>query len=154
MHIIAAKAVCFEEASLPQFKEYVRAVVLNAQALANRLHEHDFDLVTGGTDNHLLLVRTTNKGMTGKELEELLEGVGITVNKNAVPFDQESPFITSGIRIGTPALTTRGMGTAEMEKIADIIDAAVRYRQDETRLAGLKGQVHELCRSFPLYSDL
>ena len=154
MHIIAAKAVCFQEAMQDSFKVYARNVVDNAQALANRLLEHDFHLVSGGTDNHLLLVNVANKGLTGKDAEELLERVGITVNKNTVPFDQESPFVTSGIRIGTPALTTRGMGRAEMEKIADIIHDAVENRADEDALARLCRHSAELCSAFPLYADL
>ena len=154
MHIIAAKAVCFQEAAQEPFRRYVRQVVDNAQALGARLLEHGFHLVSGGTDNHLLLVNMSNKGLTGKEMEELLDQVGITVNKNTVPFDQESPFVTSGIRVGTPALTTRGMGTAEMERIADIMAQAVESRDSQEALAGLRGRSEELCRSFPLYPDL
>ncbi len=115
MHVIAAKAVCFHEAMQPGFKAYAQAMVANAKALGDALLEKGFHLVSGGTDNHLLLVNVSNKGLTGKDMEELLEHVGITANKNTVPFDQESPFVTSGIRLGTPALTTRGMGAAEMK---------------------------------------
>jgi glycine hydroxymethyltransferase len=154
MHMIAAKAVCFHEAMQPEFKSYSRRVVDNAQALGRRLLEHGFHLVSGGTDNHLLLVNVRNKGMTGKDMEDLLQEVGITVNKNTVPFDQESPFVTSGIRIGTPALTTRGMGTAEMEQIGDLIAGAVEHRGDADALARLAHRSEELCQAFPLYPDL
>jgi glycine hydroxymethyltransferase len=154
MHVIAAKAVCLHEAAQDDFKDYARQVIANAKALADRMLEHGFHLVSGGTDNHLLLVNVSTKGLTGKDMEELLERVGITVNKNTVPFDQESPFITSGVRIGTPALTTRGMGPAEMARIADIIAEAVSRRGDESALRGLREQSEELCRAFPLYPDL
>jgi len=154
MHMIAAKAVCFLEASQDSFKLYAQRVVDNAQALATKLLEHGFHLVSGGTDNHLLLVNVASKGLTGKDMEELLDQVGITVNKNTVPFDQESPFVTSGVRIGTPALTTRGMGPDEMRIIGDIIAAAVAVRDNEVALAELRGQSAELCRAFPLYPEL
>ncbi|MFH1842769.1 MAG: serine hydroxymethyltransferase [bacterium] len=154
MHLIAAKAVCFHEASQDSFKVYARQVVDNAQVLASKLLEHGFHLVSGGTDNHLLLINVASKGLTGKDMEELLDRVGITVNKNTVPFDQESPFVTSGVRIGTPALTTRGMGPDEMRIIGDIIAAAVEVRENEAALAELRGQSGELCRSFPLYPEL
>jgi len=154
MHIIAAKAVCFHEAMQKPFAAYARQVVDNARVLGERMLEHGFHLVSGGTDNHLLLVNVTNKGLTGKDMEDLLDRVGITVNKNAVPFDQESPFVTSGIRIGTPALTTRGMGRAEMLKIADIVQSAVENRNDDSVLARLRHQTRELCEAFPLYSDM
>jgi glycine hydroxymethyltransferase len=154
MHVIAAKAVCFYEASQPGFQRYARQVVANARRLGEALAGRGFHLVSGGTDNHLLLVNVTNKGLTGKEMEALLDRVGITVNKNTVPFDQNSPFVTSGIRIGTPALTTRGMGTEEMAQIADIIASAVVARDDETSLARLRGRSEELARAFPLYTEL
>ncbi len=154
MHIIAAKAVCFHEAMQKPFATYARQVVDNAKSLGERMLEHGFHLVSGGTDNHLLLVNVINKGLTGKDMEDLLDRVGITVNKNAVPFDQESPFVTSGIRIGTPALTTRGMGRAEMLKIADIIHTAVENRDDEAVLTRLRSQSRELCEAFPLYADM
>ncbi len=154
MHVIAAKAVCFQECMQDSFKEYAKKMVANAAVLADSLKERGFHLVSGGTDNHLLLVNVTNKGLTGKEMEALLEHVGITANKNTVPFDQESPFVTSGIRLGTPALTTRGMGEQEMRLIADIMDRAVRNREDEAALDGLRGESEELCRAFPLYPDL
>jgi len=154
MHVIAAKAVCFHEAMQDSFKTYARNMVDNAQALGAALAERGFRLVSGGTDNHLLLVNVTNKGLTGKEMEELLEQVGITANKNTVPFDQQSPFVTSGVRLGTPALTTRGMGPEQMREIAAIMDQAVTDRGDEAALARLRGRSRELCRAFPLYPDL
>ncbi len=154
MHVIAAKAVCFKEAQSDEFKAHARQVVANAARLAERLLEKGFHLVSGGTDNHLLLVNVKPKGLTGQEMEQLLERVGITVNKNTVPFDQESPFVTSGVRIGTPAVTTRGLGQAEMDTIAEIIDEAVGARDDEAALARLRGRTRELCRAFPLYPGL
>jgi len=154
MHVIAAKAVCFHECMQDSFKDYARAMVANAQALAEALLEKGFHLVSGGTDNHLLLVNVSNKGLTGKDMEELLERVGITANKNTVPFDQESPFVTSGIRLGTPALTTRGMGAGEMVRIADIMDRAVHQRADADALDALRGEAAELSAAFPLYPDL
>ncbi len=154
MHVIAAKAVCFHEAMQEPFRDYAKRMVTNAQALAGALTERGFRLVSGGTDNHLLLVNVTNKGLTGKEMEELLEHVGITANKNTVPFDQQSPFVTSGVRLGTPALTTRGMGPDQMREIASIMDEAVAARGDDAALARLRGRSGELCRAFPLYPDL
>ena len=153
MHVIAAKAVCFHEAATPGFKTWAQQTIDNAQALAARLKHHDFHLVSGGTDNHLLLVNLTNKGLSGKKMEKLLHEVGITVNKNTVPFDERSPFVTSGIRIGTPALTTRGMGKTEMEAIGDIIAGALEAKGDETALAALMDRTTELCRAFPLYPE-
>ena len=154
MHVIAAKAVCFHECLQPAFKDYAKAMVANAAALGAALAERGFHLVSGGTDNHLLLVNVSNKGLTGKDMEELLEHVGITANKNTVPFDQESPFVTSGIRLGTPALTTRGMGVPEMGRIADLIDRAVRHRGDEAALGRLRAEAAELSAAFPLYPGL
>ncbi len=154
MHVIAAKAVCFRECMQDDFKDYAKAMVANAAALGEALLERGFHLVSGGTDNHLLLVNVTNKGLTGKDMEALLEHVGITCNKNTVPFDQESPFVTSGVRLGTPALTTRGMGVNEMARIASIIDGAVQNREDEEALNGLRKQAEELCREFPLYPGM
>jgi glycine hydroxymethyltransferase len=154
MHVIAAKAVCFHEAMQESFRDYARRMVANAQVLGASLMERGFRLVSGGTDNHLLLVNVTNKGLTGKEMEELLEKVGITANKNTVPFDQQSPFVTSGVRLGTPALTTRGMGPDQMREIAAIMESAVTARGDDAALAALKGRSSELCRAFPLYPDL
>jgi glycine hydroxymethyltransferase len=154
MHVIAAKAVCFHECMKDSFKIYAGSMVNNAKVLGEALLEKGFHLVSGGTDNHLLLVNVSNKGLTGKDMEELLEFVGITANKNTVPFDQESPFVTSGIRLGTPALTTRGMGEAEMRKIADIMDRAVANREDEEALLRLRAESEELCKEFPLYPGM
>ena len=154
MHVIAAKAVCFAECMTDGFKDYARRTVDNAAALGETLLERGFHLVSGGTDNHLLLVNVSNKGLTGKDMEELLEHVGITANKNAVPFDKESPFVTSGIRLGTPALTTRGMGPDQMRQIADIMDRAVTGREDPVVLDRLRGESEELCRQFPLYPGM
>ena len=154
MHVIAAKAVCFKECMTDTFKDYARRMVDNAAVLGETLGERGFHLVSGGTDNHLLLVNVSNKGLTGKDMEELLEHVGITANKNTVPFDQESPFVTSGIRLGTPALTTRGMGPEQMRRIADIMDRAVTERDDADALAGLRAESEELCREFPLYPGM
>ena len=154
MHVIAAKAVCFHECLQDGFKVYARQMVENAAVLGEALKERGFHLVSGGTDNHLLLVNVTNKGLTGQDMETLLEHVGITANKNTVPFDQESPFVTSGVRLGTPALTTRGMGPQQMRQIADIMDRAVVNRENEEALAALRAESVELCRVFPLYPDL
>jgi glycine hydroxymethyltransferase len=154
MHVIAAKAVCFRECQQPAFREYAQQTLDNAQALATALLEKGFQLASGGTDNHLLLVNCKPRGLTGKEMEELLERVGITANKNTVPFDEESPFVTSGVRLGTPALTTRGMGPEQMQQIAAIMDRAVDAREDEEALDRLRAESEELCRQFPLYPDL
>lgn len=150
MHIIAAKAVAFKEALDPEFKSYQTAIVENAKALSASLLEHGWRLVSGGTDNHLMLVDVKIKGMTGKDAEYQLDSVGITVNKNAIPFDTETPFVTSGIRLGTPALTTRGMGISEMKKIGAIIDVALL----EKNTVKAKQMVHELTEAFPLYEDI
>ncbi len=154
MHIIAAKAVCFHECMQESFKQYAKKTVENAARLADELMGHGFHLVSGGTDNHLMLVNVTNKGLTGKEMEDLLDRVGITANKNAVPFDTQSPFVTSGVRLGTPALTTRGMGTEQMSQIASIMARAVEARDDDDALEGLCRESAALCRAFPLYGDL
>ena len=155
MHVIAAKAVCFHEALQPGFKDYARAHGGQRAGARRGLAERGFRLVSGGTDNHLHAGQLSpNKGLTGKEMEELLEQVGITVNKNTIPFDPQSPFVTSGVRLGTPAVTTRGMGPAQMDAIAAIMDAAVAARGDEDALAKLRGRSGELCRAFPLYPDL
>ncbi|MEW6523040.1 MAG: serine hydroxymethyltransferase [Bacillota bacterium] len=153
MHIIAAKAVAFGEALTPEFKAYQERIIQNAQALANALVERGFRLVSGGTDNHLMLVDLTNKNVTGKTAEAVLDEVGITVNKNTIPFETKSPMVTSGIRIGTPAVTTRGMGRAEMEFIASCIDRAIQARKDPETLAKIKQEVLEMCARFPLYVE-
>jgi glycine hydroxymethyltransferase len=149
-HVIAAKAVAFGEALTDDFKVYARRVVENAKALAGALIERGFAIVSGGTDSHLMLVDLRPKGLTGKVAEKVLDQAGITVNKNTVPDDPQSPFVTSGIRLGTPALTTRGMGTEEMVRIAQLIDIALA-KQDEATLARVKSEVKELTSAFPLY---
>ena len=151
MHIIAAKAVAFGEALTPAFTEYQKNIVSNAAALANALTARGFSLVSGGTDNHLMLLDLRGTGLTGKELEVRLDEVHITANKNTVPNDPESPFVTSGLRIGTPAVTTRGFGTAEMEQIAGFIDDTVR-RFDETR-GRVLDEVSALCEKYPIYRE-
>ena len=153
MHIIAAKAVCFKEALEPSFADYQRQIVANARSLAATLNSHGFRLVSGGTDNHLMLVDVYSKGLTGKVAEAALGRAGITVNKNAIPFDQHPPMVASGIRVGTPAVTTRGMGEREMELIGDLIARVLRAPDDERTLATVKGEVERLCRRFPLYPE-
>ncbi len=150
MHTIAAKAVCFHEDLQPSFKQYQQQVVKNAQALAAALEDDDIRLVSGGTDNHLMLVDLTKTGVTGKDAAIALDKAAITVNKNAIPFDTKSPFVTSGIRIGTPAVTTRGMKEAEMEKVADFIKRAIRNADNEAVLAQIKQEVIAMTLEFPL----
>jgi glycine hydroxymethyltransferase len=154
MHVIAAKAVCFKEAMSEQFKSYQHQVVANASTLAGALMKRGFDVVSGGTDTHLFLLDLTAKDMSGKKAEKALEKAGITVNKNTVPFDQRSPFITSGIRVGTPALTTRGMKEAEMEKIADMMARVLAAPKDEDVIAAVREETRRLCAAFPLYPEL
>ena len=151
MHVIAAKAVAFKEALQPDFITYTKQVVSNAQTLAQKLLDLGYQIVSGGTDNHLMLVDLRNQGITGKEAEASLEDAGITVNKNMVPFDPESPFVTSGIRIGTPALTTRGMQEDEMREVAFLIDKILSNLKNKTVIARVKDQVRDLCSRFPLY---
>ncbi|KUG27388.1 serine hydroxymethyltransferase [hydrocarbon metagenome] len=152
MHVIAAKAVAFGEALRPEFTTYQGQVVKNAQMLAKGLMALGYDLVSGGTDNHLMLMDLTNTEVTGKEAEIALDKAGITVNKNTVPFETRSPFITSGIRLGSPALTTRGMGEADMERIVAWIDAAIKARDNDTRLDEIRVQVEGFARQFPLFA--
>jgi glycine hydroxymethyltransferase len=154
MHVIAAKAVSFKEALQPDFRDYSERVILNARVLADSLAERGFTLVSGGTDNHLLLVDLRGKGITGKDAERVLEHAGITVNKNTVPGETESPFVTSGVRIGTPALTTRGLGESEMREIARLIDETIAGRDDDAEIARVRGEVREICSRFPLYEEL
>ena len=154
MHIIMAKAVAFGEALSDEFETYAKQVIKNAQVLAKKLMEFGFDVISGGTDNHLMLIDLSNKNITGKQAEISLGKAGITVNKNMVPFDTRSPFVTSGIRVGTPAVTTRGMKETEMEKIAEIINSAIKNFEDESKLNSLKGEVENLCSGFPLYTEL
>jgi glycine hydroxymethyltransferase len=153
MHIIAAKAVCFREAAEPAFKEYQQQIVANARRLAAALSAAGFRLVSGGTDNHLMLVDVFSKGITGKAAEAALGKAGITVNKNAIPFDQNPPMVASGIRVGTPAVTTRGMREAEMDIIGDFIARGLKTPDDERALATIRMEVETLCRKFPLYPE-
>ena len=154
MHVIGAKAVAFKEALAPAFSEYQMNVVKNAVTLAKHLNQAGIDLVSGGTDNHMMLLDLRRLDITGKAAEDVLELAGITVNKNAIPYDPQSPMITSGIRIGTPAVTTRGMREAEMVTIAGLIVDALKNRKDDVRLKNIRAKVENLCSQFPLYRDL
>ena len=154
MHVIAGKAVAFREALEPSFEEYGRRVIANARALAARLTDRGYHVVSGGTDNHLMLIDLRSKHLTGKDAQEALDQAGITVNKNAVPFDDKSPLITSGIRIGTPALTTRGMNEPEMVLVGDLIDRVLSHMGDDANAAAVAGEVEHLCRRFPLYPEM
>ncbi|NLP29367.1 MAG: serine hydroxymethyltransferase [Clostridia bacterium] len=149
MHTIAAKAICFKEAMTEEYKSYMDQVVKNAKVLAEALSGYGFKLISGGTDNHLLLVDLTNKGITGKDAEKLLDTVGITVNKNTIPFETLSPFVTSGIRIGTPSVTTRGFKEDEMKKIAYYINYVIENKDKD--LSNIKEEVQKLCRDYPIY---
>lgn len=151
MHIIAAKAVAFKEALSPEFKTYQRQIIKNAAAMAQEFNARGVKMVSGGTDNHLVLLNLTDKNITGKELEKLLDEVHITVNKNAIPFDTQKPFVTSGIRIGTPAMTSRGMKEPEARKIAGLIAGVIEER--EAAAEHVKAEVAALCKAFPLYAD-
>jgi glycine hydroxymethyltransferase len=152
MHVIASKAVAFGEALRPEFRDYSAKVIRNAQALGAALAERGFTLVSGGTDNHLVLVDLRSRGITGKDAEKALDRSGITVNKNTVPGETESPFVTSGIRIGTPALTTRGFGEGEMREIARLMDRVITARADAATEQQIRAEVRELCDRFPLYA--
>ncbi len=151
MHVIAAKAVAFKEAMQPAFKEYAAQIISNAKTLAAELVEIGYDIISGGTDNHVMLVDLTKTGITGKDAENALHAAGITVNKNMVPFDERSPFVTSGIRLGTPALTTRGFKQPEMKQVARLIDRVLKNIGDEETYGQVKGEVKEMCSAFPLY---
>ena len=153
MHVIAAKAVCLKEALEPNFIAYQKQIVANAKRLAGNLSTVGFRLVSGGTDNHLMLVDVFSKGLTGKVAEAALGKAGITVNKNAIPFDQNPPMVASGIRIGTPAITSRGMRETEMDTIAELIARALTAPDDETALGAVRSEVEALCRKFPLYPE-
>jgi glycine hydroxymethyltransferase len=153
MHIIAAKAVCFKEAAEPAFAAYQRQIVANAARLAKGLSDAGFRLVSGGTDNHLMLVDVFSKGITGKAAEAALGKAAITVNKNAIPFDQNPPMVASGIRVGTPAVTTRGMREPEMEVIGQLFTRALRTPEDDHALGMVRAEVESLCRKFPLYPE-
>lgn len=154
MHVIAAKAVCFAEALTPQFKAYQHQVVLNAKALAGALQEKGYRLVAGGTDSHVMCIDLRSKGITGKVAEAALDKAGITANKNTIPFDPEKPFVTSGLRMGTPAITTRGMKEADMAHVADFIDRAISHYTDDTYLAAEAKEVEKFLEKFPLYPQL
>jgi glycine hydroxymethyltransferase len=154
MHIIAAKAICFLEALQPSFKDYARQVVANAQALARKIMDQGFRVISGGTDTHLMLIDVFAKGILGSEAEHALGQAGITVNKNAIPFDSNPPLKPSGIRIGTPALTTRGMREKEMDQVGAWVVDALNHRDDAQALSRIRRQVHELADTFPLYPEL
>lgn len=154
MHVIAAKAVALGEALRDDFQQYQRQIVRNARALADKLQQQGFSLVSGGTDNHLLLVDLRPQKLTGKRAEEVLDAIGVTVNKNTIPFDPQSPFVTSGIRLGTPALTTRGMREEAMATVGEIIALTLTHPDDAAALDKARAMVAALCREYPLYSDL
>ncbi|MDX1548474.1 MAG: serine hydroxymethyltransferase, partial [Rhodothermales bacterium] len=151
MHVIAAKAVAFAEALKPEFTAYARQVQANARAMAEAFAERGYDLVSGGTDNHLILIDLRSKGLTGKQAEEALGAAEITVNKNMVPFDDQSPFVTSGIRLGSPAMTTRGFGEDTFREVAALIDRVLEAPADEAVHAAVRADVHALCARYPLY---
>ena len=154
MHIIAAKAVAFGEALRPEFQVYSKAIIANAKAMAKAFMSKDYYLISGGTDTHVILIDLSNKELSGKKAENSLEAAGITVNKNMVPYDERSPMITSGIRIGTPAMTTRGLGADEMVRIVDLIDRVIQAPDDESVTEIVRNEVKEMCDQFPLYSEL
>jgi glycine hydroxymethyltransferase len=151
MHVIAAKAVAFKEALRPDFRDYSQQIVENAKAMGAALRERGYDLVSGGTDNHLVLIDLRNKGLTGKTAEQALEEAGITANKNMVPFDDKSPFVTSGLRLGTPAMTTRGFGPDEFVRVAELIDRVLQAPENEEVQSAVEREVNALCDQFPLY---
>lgn len=154
MHVIAGKAVALQEALRPEFKTYQKNIIKNAKKLSGELASRGYRIVSGGTDNHLLLVDLSDNGITGKEAEAALDKAGITVNKNLIPFDEKSPFVTSGIRIGTPAVTTRGMKEKEMAKVAGFINSALKVRKDDKKLKAIQCEVREFLKAFPLYKEL
>ena len=154
MHIISAKAIAFGEAMRDEFKSYASNIVENAKIMAQEFIKMEYDIVSGGTDTHVVLVDLTNKNISGKAAENALEKAGITVNKNMVPFDQRSPFITSGIRIGTPAITTRNMGVSEMKEIAKLIDRVIIDPENDKNILKIKSEVEELCELYPIYKEL
>lgn len=154
MHIIAAKAVAFGEALKPEFRDYQEQIILNARALSGNLIKLGYHLVSGGTDNHLILMDLSNIGVTGKDAEKALGKAGITVNKNTVPFDTQSPFITSGIRLGTPAVTTRGMKEKEMDILSVFIDSVLKNIDNDLVIKKVRKDVENLCRHYMLYPEL
>ena len=151
MHVIAAKAVCFKEALMPEFKTYQQQVITNSRILAEELIRFGFDLVSGGTDNHLILLDISNHNLGGKDAEKALDNVGIFTNKNMIPFDTRSPFDPSGIRVGTAALTTRGLGINEMKEIGELMVKTLRNHNDSKVLSEIKSSVQQICDNFPLY---
>ena len=153
-HVIAAKAVAFGEALQPEFRSYASQVIRNAQGMAQEYKKKGYQIISGGTDNHLMLIDLRNKGVTGKQIEEALGLAGITVNKNMVPFDTESPFITSGIRVGSAAVTTRGLDEAACARLVDWIDEVVRHPENESKLSGIRAEVKDFMEGFPLYPDM
>ena len=153
MHIISAKAIAFSEAMKDEFKIYANKIVQNAKLMAQEFMNMDYDIISGGTDTHVILADLTNKNISGKAAEKALEKAGITVNKNMVPFDQRSPFITSGIRIGTPAITTRNMGIEEMKDIVELIDRVIMDPENDENIQKVKSEVEELCESYPIYKE-
>ena len=152
MHVIAAKAVCFKEALTEEFKQYQRQIVINAKAICKRFNERGMELVRKDTTNHLVLVDLRNKGVTGRDVEDLLGSINITLNKNSIPNDPESPFVTSGIRIGTPAITTRGFKEKQSEQVANLICDAIENKDNESKLSEIKNTVKRMCSKFPVYS--
>ena len=152
MHVIAAKAVCFKEALTEEFKQYQRQIVINAKAICKRFNERGMELVRKDTTNHLVLVDLRNKGVNGREVEDLLGSINITLNKNSIPNDPESPFVTSGIRIGTPAITTRGFKEQQSKRVADLICDAIENKDNESKLSEIKNTVKSMCSKFPVYS--
>lgn len=153
MHVIAAKAVAFKEALSDEFKEYQQQVIKNAKVLAEELMKKGFRIVSGGTDNHLMLVDLRSKNITGKEAQFLLDEIGITANRNTIPFEPLSPFVTSGLRLGTPALTTRGLKEEDIREVADIIAETIEHREDKNAIEKAKAQVSDICKRFPLYEE-
>ena len=154
MHVISAKAIAFREAKSPSFKLYAKAIVHNAKTIASEFRNLDYNLVSGGTDTHVVLIDLSNKSISGKKAEKILESAGITVNKNMVPFDKKSPFVTSGIRIGTPAVTTRNMAKNEMKKIVQLIDKVICSDGNEGIISSVRSEIRVLCEKFPLYPEL
>ena len=150
MHVIAAKAVAFKEALDSSFKNYIKNVLKNAKCFADEFKSRDYNLISGGTDTHLVLIDLQNKNITGKTAEIALDKAGITANKNMVPYDPKSPFITSGIRIGAPAITTRGMGTDEVKNIVNLIDIVIKNHEDKSVIKNVRSQVKELTSAFPI----
>ena len=151
MHVIAAKAVAFKEALSPSFKRYQQQVIANARALAQGLLERDYKIVSGGTDTHLMLLNLTNKNITGKEADAALDAAGIIVNKNAVPYDEKPPAVASGIRLGTPIVSTRGMREADMKTIVELVDRVLQHRQDPAVIEDVRVRAKALCNGFPIF---